>query len=485
MKPSPYQEAIYEAVRNTTDNLMVEAVAGSGKTTTIVEAAKLIPHHKSALFLAYNKSVAEELNNRLPPNVKARTLHSIGYGICKMNFDWFKSNDQKVRNIYYYTINDLDKATPKEKQDIFYNKDDILQYVSLLKAYCVENNNDYEKMLPYIASHYDLPLPDGQFAKDLQATFIESIKYTKVIDFDDMVYFPAVLKDIKVNTYDVIFVDEAQDLSPIQAMFINKLLSPGGRVIFVGDRHQAIYGFRGANTNSIQTLTNQYSCKTLPLSISYRCSKAVVNHARVSCTVNIEPSDTAINGSVTDCPDYLENLKPSDFLICRTVGPLQNTLTQMVKREMPINFMYGDLLTDLGELTAKIKAKHNVISPKYIDQYISVKQDEYYARKKKRQADELGMKGSLLTTIVNLFPGESTYEHIFGSVLQNPHGTKLMSCHKAKGLEAERVFILNPQLMPHPKATQPWEMQQEENLKYVAITRAKQDLIYCRTEDDD
>jgi len=55
-------------------------------------------------------------------------------------------------------------------------------------------------------------------------------------------------------------------------------------------------------------------------------------------------------------------------------------------------------------------------------------------------------------------------------------GVKLSSVHRAKGLEANVVWILCPDLMPHPKAEQPWEQEQEMNLKYVAITRAKREL---------
>jgi superfamily I DNA/RNA helicase len=54
----------------------------------------------------------------------------------------------------------------------------------------------------------------------------------------------------------------------------------------------------------------------------------------------------------------------------------------------------------------------------------------------------------------------------------------LSSIHKAKGLEADNVYILRPDLLPHPKAKKPEQQVQESNLEYVAITRPKQNLMF-------
>ena len=59
-------------------------------------------------------------------------------------------------------------------------------------------------------------------------------------------------------------------------------------------------------------------------------------------------------------------------------------------------------------------------------------------------------------------------------------GIMLSTIHKAKGLEANRVFIIKPELIPHPKAKGVEWLNQERNLEYIAITRARHDLIYDR-----
>jgi hypothetical protein len=65
-----------------------------------------------------------------------------------------------------------------------------------------------------------------------------------------------------------------------------------------------------------------------------------------------------------------------------------------------------------------------------------------------------------------------------------PKGTLCSSVHRAKGMEAKRVFILRPDLMPHKKAKTNWEREQEVHLQYVAVTRAIEELIYVDGKDD-
>ena len=69
MEPSKYQKAIYKWIQKNKGNVIIQAVAGSGKTTTIIEASKLLPTDKSCIFLAFNKAIANELKTRLPSNV--------------------------------------------------------------------------------------------------------------------------------------------------------------------------------------------------------------------------------------------------------------------------------------------------------------------------------------------------------------------------------------------------------------------------------
>jgi superfamily I DNA/RNA helicase len=94
-----------------------------------------------------------------------------------------------------------------------------------------------------------------------------------------MLYMPVML-GVSFDHYNYIFVDEAQDTNDIQLDILDRLRAPKSRFVAVGDPHQAIYGFRGANADSMSRIARRFSCDTYPLSVSYRCPKAVVREAQ-------------------------------------------------------------------------------------------------------------------------------------------------------------------------------------------------------------
>jgi len=80
---SEYQKAVFTHIRESRKSRIVEAVAGSGKTTTIVEGMKYLPQGSSALFLAFNRAIADELGQRVPAGVQASTFHALGVYILR------------------------------------------------------------------------------------------------------------------------------------------------------------------------------------------------------------------------------------------------------------------------------------------------------------------------------------------------------------------------------------------------------------------
>src|SRR5881296_1989666 len=80
MIPSPYQEAIYDWIEQGSGNALVDAVAGAGKTSTLIEGAKRL-HTTNACFVAFNKVIADEIASRLQvigSLMQASTIHSLG-----------------------------------------------------------------------------------------------------------------------------------------------------------------------------------------------------------------------------------------------------------------------------------------------------------------------------------------------------------------------------------------------------------------------
>lgn len=302
-QPSPQQSDIFSAIEHADENLIVEAVAGSGKTTTIVEGTKRIPRGTALLapsivFLAFNKSIADTLQTRLPRGVQSSTFHSLGFRALKNSSIVprdVKVDARKCAKLVWNAMGDTEDTRA------------VIQLVSLAKSRWSDNIFDstayYERPQFWqdIVRHHDVILDDSSRAYAVAQKVLEKSNETlDVIDFDDMLYLP-VLHNAHFSFQDWIFVDEAQDTNDIQLEILERLQKPkvpiGGswlhenqmtvqegksptRLCAVGDPHQAIYGFRGANSDSMSRIASRFSCKTYPLSVSYRCSKAVVKEAQ-------------------------------------------------------------------------------------------------------------------------------------------------------------------------------------------------------------
>ena len=244
--PSRYQTDIFKFLEQRQGDLLVDAVPGSGKTTTCVEAANRI-NESSSIFLAFNKHIAQELGSRLT-NMKTKTIHALGLG--SLGFRDAKIEAYKYHGLVREFLKD--KALSSEESALTQTR--IISLLSLTQLTLTDSTNP--KALQTVANHYGLDQTDWQFVSAAVAPILEKGKQIapQVIDFNDMVWLPYVLERYPdPNRW--VFVDEAQDLNPAQLDLVMKARRQGGRIIFVGDKRQAIYGFTGADTQSIQTHT--------------------------------------------------------------------------------------------------------------------------------------------------------------------------------------------------------------------------------------
>ena len=276
---SGLQQAIFEAVRNPHDNLLIQAVAGSGKSTTIIEATKWAPG--SSLFMAFNKAIAEDIR-RKGPGAEVKTLNALGHLLVMRNRPAATLNARKTLEIL--------KKIMGEGQDF---KDDgytLSRVIGLAKncAFGLEGPPDTEGFISLIEAYaFDIPFDKlSSYATICREAFEQSRLDETTFDFDDQLWLP-IYNRWTFPSYDNIFIDECQDLSPIQHLMAAELRSAAstmeGRIVAVGDRHQAIYGFRGASHNSMDELRVRFGMKELPLSISYRCAQEIVLAAREFC----------------------------------------------------------------------------------------------------------------------------------------------------------------------------------------------------------
>lgn len=472
MMASRYQQAIYDAVATGEGDVQVDAKAGSGKTTTILESLKFIPQGKTILVLAFNRLIANELQSRVPVNVKACTFNSYGWAVCRQNVGWIKCNENKTRNILFYKVLNVDKQD--QRKLCFMLIKPICRLVSHFKMNLTKLEDLTDTTIDTVCLHYLLQFEREHYPV-LRKVYEQAISDTQVMDFDDQIYFP-VRENWLVPIYDYVFVDEVQDLNYAQIQFV-KQLSQSGRLISVGDRHQAIYGFRGANTQAFDILGEQ--ALHLPLSISYRCSRAVVEAAQ-SIVPEIEYKENAEPGSVSSISefDYLDKVKPGDFVLCRINAPLFETCFALWGQKIPAYIRGRDVGSGLLELADKIFDITDWDSRfKLLDAYIAGKREKL---KGKPELQIIEDQVSCLAILCQNVPSASELRPCLEKMFdEGTNKVMLSTVHRAKGLEAHNVFIIKPELMPWPNS-EGWQLQQEYNIKYVAITRAKTNLYWVR-----
>lgn len=248
MQWSQEQQAIF-TVGQAPGNLAIRARAGTGKTTTIVELAKRLTtkgapfDRKKVVFCAFNAAIASELASRLPSSVTAKTLHSLGLSALKKadinaKVDGYKTSsllksiERESGRSYYGYGSRIGQLVGQAKNAGMLPNEDARHY---LEAYALNNALDDENMT---AAHL------AGLAVDILKRGIED---TSTIDFDDMLYLPYVL-DLRPVAFDLVLVDEAQDLNLLQHSLVSKLVTKSGKVVIVGDDRQAIYQWRGRLT---------------------------------------------------------------------------------------------------------------------------------------------------------------------------------------------------------------------------------------------
>mgnify|MGYP003114127613 FL=1 len=468
MKHTEEQKAIFNCIRNTDDHLIVNAGAGTGKTTTIVESATLLPQGTKAAFLAFNKSIATELAERLPADVEAKTFHAFGFAAIRAAGIKTKVNGFKVNNIIKDLLGGDFYAAPLKK------------LVSLIKGSLIEGND--RKAINRLIDEYNINF-NSEREEEIAIQAIPSIltmckTQTHLIDFDDMIWMPLV-NDYPFPKYDVLFVDEAQDFNESQREMISKCVN-GGRCIIVGDRNQAIYGFRGADSNSINLFRQRLekgsrNITELPLSITWRCPNTVVKEAN-RYVKEFSAPDFAIDGSVVVEAPFLP--QRNDMVLCRYNAPLVSAFYDLISQGKSAYVLGRDMTKGLITAVQKVSKNNNMGVEEFkqlFEQDFTYNYQRLLNQNKENQAMALEDKrdcimifvqkattvGGIIEEIKRVFDGSDKGEIMLSTV------------HKAKGLEADNVYILATERMPHPFGN-----KEENNICYVAITRAKKNLFF-------
>lgn len=275
MPHSPEQLQFFSSVTTTSSNILLRASAGSGKTTTILECLKQLPIKSRVLLLAFNKDIATELISRAPLTTMVSTFHSLGLGAYQ------SSLFPRRARVSEYKLKDLaKKLIPKHEWSYQTASCQLVQWAKSFGVGVFDSGN--EIAFRSLIDHFDKDLE----VDDEQKLIFYSMELLRqsntegsIIDFADMLYFPLLHKS-KFPRFDYVFIDEAQDTNAVQRALLKEIVQAPARLFAVGDEQQAIYGFRGADSDAMNALKKDFNMIELDLSVSWRCSQAVVKEAQ-------------------------------------------------------------------------------------------------------------------------------------------------------------------------------------------------------------
>ncbi len=498
MPGSREQELIWEMgmkMSPKAPHIVVKAYAGTGKTFTMIQLLLRLPGVKAA-FIAFNKHIAVEAQGKLRAsgcnNVTCSTYHSLGLRSIKAAYPKVEIKQHKLDDI----CESIEKPYDITQQD-------WRSMMSLVKKLCGFSKNyllnpedpDFFERLETIADHHGVDLNGvGKAAivfvpqalrKDLQ-------QVSTVIDFDDMIWAPVIQNLTPPVTYDLLIVDEFQDSNRCQQDLALQCC-PSGRVIIVGDPFQSMYAFRGADITAMPNMTERLGATkrgvvTLPLTVTRRCPKKHVKLVQ-SIVPDFKALDDAPEGEIFSTTEeiVLPHMKVGDMILCRVNAPLVKMAYALIRKGIKAIIRGRDIGEGLTSLIAKLEKTASTL-PDLVTALADYRKEEMArliplgdkaAGRLSALADKCDCLLEMVSGVKSIADLKVSVENLFKDFEADGRPAEaviLGTVHRTKGLEAERIFILSPELIPHPAAKQEWEHAQEANLAYVAGTRCKFDL---------
>lgn len=505
--PSAQQAAFFDWVANGAGSAVLEAVAGSGKTTTLLQALPLTAG--AVAFVAFGKRIAEEIKARigrdnLDPDgrITASTVHSLGLSIYRAHYPRARVDEKKLWNIASRKDARGDQLIPIHCLAFAMRAVNMARQAGIGATIDVSDTDAWYKLV----DHYSL---DQYLSEENGATLEDALRYacmllkasndeTNFIDYNDMIYQPVRMKLASKFRYDWIFLDECQDTNAMRLALLKSLSHDNTRVVAVGDTRQAIFGFAGANSDSVAEIIETFNCVSLPLTVTYRCPKAIVAEAR-QWVSHIEAHESAPSGEVSHCDmvAFWEHIFPtlgaSDAIVCRKTAPIVTLAYAMLARGKACMVEGRDIGTGLVKLASKWRRVKTVKALRAkIEEWRGREIDKAERKGNDSRKASIEDQAECLLVIMAQFADDDSVDRVKDTINNmfgdTPEGAKpivltLSTIHKSKGREWQRVFWYGRNVYnPSKYARKEWEKLQEDNLMYVAATRAKDRLIFVDLE---
>lgn len=494
---SDEQIAIFKWFHSGTGGLVVRARAGTGKTTTIKAAFTVAPEERMLYAVFNKKNQVEALQAITDPRVEIKTLHSLGFAFIQQVWPQSKPTEEVETERVQQAVGEREPAVVKAqvRKLVAFAKNTLIA-PTLDELIELAEERDIE------CPNYEAPINGGWTRAALSRAALRVLELSKIrdpkgrISFNDMVWLPCAMGWTRA-WYDLVVVDEAQDMNLPQLTMAKAACKPGGRVCVVGDDRQAIYGFRGAVSDGMDMMRQTLNAAELGLTTTYRCPKKVVALA-AAIVPDYKAADTAPEGEVLACTVMAICLQAQvgDAILSRTNAPLMPLCLSLLRKGTPARIEGRDIGKALLDIVEKLNA-HSV--PDFLRkvaawadrQTVRLMASRHYEEK----ADQIQDQSQ---TLVALADGASSVTEIsrrlttlFGDTETNGKPVVTLSTtHKAKGLEWSKVYLLTDTYnrsrpangaTPSPEAAAK-AAKEKANIYYVAITRAKSILVLAEGE---
>lgn len=480
---------------------------------------------KTVTYCAFNKRIVTEfgekwgwmvalLQNECGVTLNFATINGLGYRTVANAYGGrIDCTDARNDNLVAAELGQDIRIVRLSQPVLLQATSALVQYVKLTLSGWTEGTGFNieevtDDVLDDLSSYYDVET-NGTRAKCyalVRKILAKSLEQSYQIDFDDQNWLP-VVKNLAVTRVDLLLVDEAQDLNRCKQEYCRKV---GRRVFVTGDDFQAIYGFAGADAESIPRMTKLLNANVLRLTETRRCGRAIVKEAQ-RVVKDFRAHESNVEGVVrrSTIQKWASEAKDGDMALCRVNAPLVSQALKLIRDGRKAIIIGRDFGKSLVSFIDRLKATSPGDLVDKAQEWGHKEAEKEAAKKNPSDARIQGIEdrvscieafaedaetvGDVTRKIWEVFAGkvctkcgknamETAAEcwQCKTATLVTPKGVQFSSIHRAKGLEADRVFILLPKgaELPHPMAKTAWQKEQERNLLYVAITRAIHELVY-------
>jgi superfamily I DNA/RNA helicase len=478
LKPNPYQEQIIKTFQETDKNIVISALAGTGKTTTLRRLAALKKPSEKWLYLVFNKKNQVEATrgkSPFPLGIDVKTTHSFLGSVLGENSKAgrFPQTDiaqtEKLSSLLdsrWFEEKALD-LNPKLKYYLWPLKTRVKKLAQLAKSFALHPQQNITSQLEQLIGKYRIDvtlIPEDKqqtanenFTKEIieltMDVLDQSMPYKahdsslhNTRDHDDTLWYAATHADeLHWPHYDVVLADEVQDFNNAQMVMIKKLQEAGARIIAVGDKNQSIYMFRGADSSAfsnVENLLNNFKngSETLTLPINWRSGKNIIDYSNQATHVKNLQAGLDHAGEVSDHQTYPEvmdsissewnkenKLKMQTAFIARTNKPLVHTAMNLLKNNIPFVIIGRDFAEDIIKFIRKITGSGRMAKNYNMDNFLEAlanykyqKEAEFKGKtKKEAELQEIRESTEALQSVLDYLQEQNWHDSKTGLTIRN------------------------------------------------------------------